>query len=121
MKAADVVGRGEVPDEDHVLSRRRLGLRFAGAEDDPALCRTGRGRYATGQLFGAVRRIKRRVQECPQRIRIDPSQGPAPSFDPADSPEELARAYRRLRVRQRARIVFSADEAVRRGPPTERT
>ena len=75
MEAADVVSRGEVPDEDHVLSRRRLGLRFAGAEDDPALCRAGRGWYTTGQLLGAVRRIKRRVQECPQRIRIDPSQG----------------------------------------------
>ena len=71
MKAADVVGRGEGPHEDHVLSRRRSSLRFLGAEHDPALGRAGRGRHAAGQLFGAVCRIERGVHERSERSRVD--------------------------------------------------
>ena len=51
-KPPSIMGRGEGPHEDHVLSRRRPSLRFFGTENDPALGGAGRRRHATGQLFG---------------------------------------------------------------------
>ena len=111
VHAADVLGAGLEPDEDHRLVLRRRGLGRLGGEDDMP----GSGAWAGGEAgaedVARGRRVDLRVQVLDQAARLD-AQHRLGAGDGAGVGEVDGDAHRRAAVAARRHGVDDGDAAV---------